>query len=98
MEITSPAGTIIYAGNGEEAAEFEINIWGNGAYTITVEAQRAEGNIHIRVGLLQRAAGGRKERLILKFPKIENNAARQNNGRRFPICGTVCSAIALAKP
>ena len=49
MEITAPDGTMIYAGNGEETTEFEINISENGVYTITVEAQHAVGSIHIQV-------------------------------------------------
>lgn len=49
MEITAPDGTIIYAGNGEEITEFEINIPETGAYTVTVEARHAVGNIHIQV-------------------------------------------------
>ena len=48
MEITAPDGTMIYAGNGEEITEFEINIQETGAYTITVEARHAEGKINIR--------------------------------------------------
>ena len=49
MEITAPDGTILYAGNGEEVTEFEINISKTGAYTITVEARHAEGKIDIRL-------------------------------------------------
>lgn len=49
MEITAPDGTMIYAGNGEEITEFEINISENGVYTITVEAQHAVGSIHLQV-------------------------------------------------
>ena len=49
MEITAPDGTILYAGNGEEATEFEINLSQTGAYTVTVEARHAKGSIHIQV-------------------------------------------------
>ena len=49
MEITAPDGTMIYAGNGEEVAEFEINIQETGSYTVTVEARHAEGRIHVRL-------------------------------------------------
>ena len=49
MELTAPDGTILYAGNGEEVTEFEISISQTGAYTVTVEAQHAEGSIHIQV-------------------------------------------------
>ena len=41
MEITAPDGTILYAGNGEETTEFEINLSQTGAYTVTVEARHA---------------------------------------------------------
>ena len=49
MEITAPDGTILYAGNGEEVTEFEINLSQTGAYTVTVEARHAKGSIHIQV-------------------------------------------------
>ena len=49
MEITAPDGTMIYAGNGEETTEFEINLSQTGAYTVTVEARHAKGSIHIQV-------------------------------------------------
>ena len=49
MEITAPDGTILYAGNGEETTEFEINLSQTGAYTVTVEARHAKGSIHIQV-------------------------------------------------
>lgn len=49
MEITAPDGTILYTGNGEEVTEFEINLSQTGAYTVTVEAQHAEGKINIRL-------------------------------------------------
>lgn len=47
MEITAPDGTLLYAGNGEETTAFEINISETGAYTVTVKARHAKGNIHI---------------------------------------------------
>ena len=49
MELTAPDGTILYAGNGEETTEFEINLSQTGAYTVTVEARHAEGGIHMQV-------------------------------------------------
>ena len=49
MEITAPDGTIIYAGNGEETTEFDINLSETGAYTVTVEARHAKGKINIRL-------------------------------------------------
>ena len=48
MEITAPDGSVAYAGNGEEATEFEITIPETGLYVITVEARHAEGSVHIR--------------------------------------------------
>ena len=47
MEITAPDGTVLYAGNGEETTGFEIGIPETGAYSITVKARRAEGDIRI---------------------------------------------------
>ena len=47
MEITAPDGTIIYAGNGEKPAEFEIDLSKTGEYTVAVEARHAEGKINI---------------------------------------------------
>lgn len=49
MELTAPDGTILYAGNGEDVTEFEINLSQTGAYTVTVEARHAKGSIHIQV-------------------------------------------------
>ena len=49
MEITAPDGTILYAGNGEEATAFTISIPQTGAYTVSVEARHAEGKISIRL-------------------------------------------------
>ena len=49
MEITAPGGTVIYAGNGKETSEFEINVSETGAYTVTAEARHAKGRIHIQV-------------------------------------------------
>lgn len=49
MEITAPDGTILYAGNGEETTEFEINLSQTGAYTVTVEAQNAKGRINLHL-------------------------------------------------
>lgn len=49
MKITAPDGAIIYAGNGEEATSFEINIPETGTYAVAVQARHAEGSIHIRL-------------------------------------------------
>ena len=47
MEITSPEGDVLYAGNGEETTDFEINVRKSGVYAITVEARHAKGTIHV---------------------------------------------------
>lgn len=47
MKITAPDGSLLYAGNGKEAAEFELGIPESGVYSITVEARHAKGSIHI---------------------------------------------------
>lgn len=49
MGITAPDGGTLYAGNGKEATNFEINIPETGMYTLTVEARNAKGIIHIRL-------------------------------------------------
>ena len=49
MELTAPDGTTLYAGNGEEVTEFEINLSQTGAYTVTVKARHAEGKINIHL-------------------------------------------------
>lgn len=48
MEIQSPDGTVLYQGNGKETTDFTVNVPGNGLYTVTVEARRASGTVHIR--------------------------------------------------
>ena len=49
LEIRAPDDTVLYAGNGKAATEFTLNIPETGAYTVTVDARRARGSIHIRV-------------------------------------------------
>ena len=49
MEIKAPDGTTIYSGNGSETTDFIVNIHENGVYSISVEAKRAKGTIHISV-------------------------------------------------
>ena len=49
MEITAPDGTRIYAGNGREATDFAVNVPDSGAYTVSVEARRGAGRIHVLV-------------------------------------------------
>lgn len=49
MEIKAPDGTTIYSGNGRETTDFIVNIHENGVYSISVEAKRAKGTIHISV-------------------------------------------------
>ena len=48
MEIKAPDGTTIYRGNGKETTDFTVNIQESGVYTVTVEARRAKGTIHIQ--------------------------------------------------
>ena len=48
MEIQSPDGTVLYQGNGKETTDFTVNVPENGLYTVTVEARRASGTVHIR--------------------------------------------------
>ena len=48
MAITAPNGTTLYAGNGKEINQFELRVPEAGLYTITVEAQHAEGKINIQ--------------------------------------------------
>ena len=48
MEIRGPDGTVLYQGNGKEPTDFTVNVPENGPYTVTVEARRANGAIHIR--------------------------------------------------
>ena len=49
MEIKAPDGTTIYRGNGKETTDFTVNIQESGVYTVTVEARRAKGTIHIQL-------------------------------------------------
>ena len=49
LEIKAPDGTAVYRGNGEDTTDFQVNIRENGVYTITVEARRAKGTIHIEL-------------------------------------------------
>lgn len=48
LEIKAPDGTLIYAGNGEEATDFTVNISVSGGYSVCVEAHNARGKIYIR--------------------------------------------------
>lgn len=48
MEIQSPDGTVLYQGNGKETTDFTVNVPENGLYTVTVEARRASGTVHVR--------------------------------------------------
>lgn len=49
LEIQAPDGTLVYTGNGEEVADFTVNISVSGAYTVRVEAHNAKGRIHLRL-------------------------------------------------
>ena len=48
MEIKAPDGSLIYAGNGEEATDFTVNISDSGEYSVRVEAKDARGKIYIQ--------------------------------------------------
>lgn len=48
MQIEAPDGTELYAGNGESATEFTVNVPESGTYAVTVEARQAQGTIHIQ--------------------------------------------------
>ena len=49
IEIKAPDGTTIYRGNGKETTDFTVNIRESGVYTVTVEARRVKGTIHIQL-------------------------------------------------
>ena len=49
MEIKAPDGTSLYRGNGKETTDFTVNILESGIYTISVEARRAKGTIHVQL-------------------------------------------------
>ena len=49
MEIKAPDGTSLYRGNGKETTDFTVNIRESGIYTISVEARRAKGTIHVQL-------------------------------------------------
>ena len=49
IRVLKPDGTLLYAGNGKETTEFEINLSETGAYTVSVEARHAKGKISIRL-------------------------------------------------
>ncbi len=48
IEIKAPDGTLIYAGNGEEATDFTVNISEGGEYSVCVKAKGAKGRIYIQ--------------------------------------------------
>lgn len=49
MEITSPDGAVIYQGDGTEATQFTLDVPADGAYTISVEGNKAQGSIRVDV-------------------------------------------------
>ena len=49
VKIQSPSGDVIYDGNGKSTTSFEINVTQSGVYSISVEAKRAQGRIHIKI-------------------------------------------------
>ena len=48
LEIQAPDGTLVYTGNGEEVADFTVNISVSGEYSVCVEAHSARGKISIQ--------------------------------------------------
>lgn len=48
LEIQAPDKTVLYAGNGSDVTDFTVGIAEDGAYSVLVEARRAEGRISIR--------------------------------------------------
>ena len=53
LEIQAPDGTLVYTGNGEEVADFTVNISESGEYSLHVEAHNARGKISIQRIALQ---------------------------------------------
>ena len=49
MEITAPDGSAIYQGDGTEATQFTLDVPADGAYTISVEGEKAQGSIRVDV-------------------------------------------------
>lgn len=49
MKITSNGGAVIYEGNGDGAADFELNVSESGEYTVEVEGHQAAGKISVKV-------------------------------------------------
>ena len=49
MKITSNGGAVLYEGNGDGAADFELNVSESGEYTIEVEGHQAAGKISVKV-------------------------------------------------
>ena len=48
LELKSPGGTTLYAGNGKEVTGFTVNISESGTYSVYVEAHHAKGTVHIQ--------------------------------------------------
>lgn len=48
LEISAPDGASLFAGNGTQAPHFTLNIPESGAYSLTVEALRAWGQLDIQ--------------------------------------------------
>ena len=43
------SGAVIYEGNGDGAADFELNVSESGEYTVEVEGHQAAGKISVKV-------------------------------------------------
>ena len=48
LEIQAPDGSVLYAGNGQIATDFTVNIAESGSYVVTVKARAAKGFVHIQ--------------------------------------------------
>lgn len=49
MEIKSPDGTVMYAGNGKRTTGFTVNISESCVYSVVVEARHVKEFIHIQI-------------------------------------------------
>ena len=48
LEIKAPDGGVLYSGNGQDAADFTVNIAESGSFAVTVKARSAAGSIRIQ--------------------------------------------------
>ena len=48
LEVKTPGGNTLYAGNGKTISDFTVNIPESGVYSIIVEAHHAKGTVYIQ--------------------------------------------------